>query len=81
MSLNDWVTRQAKGGGQDDKSNKRRRKKPKQFDDEKTMMYRLRFAGKYVEDKKNTFASEVDDLAISSPTNPNYSPSFIGLVK
>ena len=55
MSLNDWVTRQAKGGGQDDKSNKRRRKKPKQFDDEKTMMYRLRFAGKYVEDKKNTF--------------------------
>ena len=56
-NLQDWVTRQANGNNNNKASNrsKKRKKKTNNFDDNKTLMYRLRFAGKYVENKKKTF--------------------------
>ena len=54
-NLHDWVTRRPANGNNDNKASnksKKRKQRSNNYDANKTMMYKLRFAGKYVENKK-----------------------------
>ena len=53
-NLKDWVARQT-DRQKSDKTAARKARKTKNVDTNKSLMYRLRFAGKYVENKKKTF--------------------------